>query len=399
MLAAGVLTPLVAVTTGLWALVSVFILVDRARHEAHMDRLASARAELARLDPSLEEHARAVVRRIGILDFQRLVLDGLPHKVEAALAREVRGRAGEDRIRRRADGSESAGLWQRIASLQVLASSGSSDAYPALDRALRSGSAPLATAAIRMLTMHGGREAAMVLIKALRDGAYSRARLAAAIDRLPALRGDLLTPLFESADSSARFWGARLAGRFNAREWTPTIRRLTTDSTALVRRAAVEALAAIGDASDRDLLLARLDDPVPFVRAHAARAIAVVGDQAVAVALVKLLADRQWMVRAAARQALRAIGHPAVQPLVRAMWDDDRFAANSAAEVLYLTGTATQLSRQVLVAPTIALEQMRIVQRYMTVAGPHLARALLGSFSEGERIMLLGYLDAGMAAT
>jgi HEAT repeat protein len=395
----ALLTPLVLATAGLWVVVGLIVLVDRARYEARMDRLASARAELARSNPTLEEHARNVARQIGTLDFQQLVLDGLPRSVETALAREVRVRAGDDRVRRRAEGSESADVWQRIAALQVLASSGEPDAYPALDRALRSGSAQLAAAAIRMLTTLGSRDSAGVLINALRDGAYSRARLAAAIDRLPGLGADSLSPLFESSDPSARFWGARLAGRFNARQWAPAVRRLLDDNAALVRRAAVEALAVIGDPSDRDLLMARLCDPTPFVRAHAARASANFPDPEVARALVKLLSDREWIVRASARQGLRTIGRPAVDPLVRAMWDDDRFAANSAAEVLYLTGTIAELARLVLAAPTIAVEPMRVIQRYMAVAGPHLDQALLGTFSDGERIALLRHVDARVAAT
>jgi hypothetical protein len=399
MVPVGILTPLLLAATALWALVAVFVLVDRARYDAHTGRLDRARKELARTNPSLEEHARDVARRIGPTAFQELVLEGLPHDVETALARQVRARAGEDRLRRRADGSESRGVWGRIEALQVLASSGAADAYPALDSAVRSGKPQLAVAAIRMLTRLGGREAAVVLIKALRDGAYSRARLAAAIDRLPALHADLLTPLFESAEPSVRFWGARLAGRFRAREWTPSVRRLVKDGSPLVRRGAVEALAAIGDAADRHLLLARLDDPTAFVRAHAARAIATSADESAADALVTLLADREWIVRASARRALRSIGRPAIAPLIRAMSNADRFAANSAAEVLYANGTITDLARQVLMTPTIAFEATPILQRYMAVAGSHLAQALLSGFTDGERVTLMRYLDARTATT
>lgn len=395
----GILTPLLIATATLWAIVGVFVLIDRVRHDAFEHRLDAARDELARTNPSLEEHAKQVSRRIRTSDFQQLALDGLPHNVEIALARQVWLHAGEDKIRRQANGSDSVGMWQRIAALQVLASSGTSEAYPALDRALRSGSAPLASAAMRMLTTLGGRDAALVLIRALRDGAYSRARLAAAIDRLPALPADLLAPLFESLEPQARFWGVRLAGRFRAREWTPAIRRLTNDGSPLVRRAVVEALGAIGDTADRDLLLARFADPIPFVRAHAARASAIFTDQGVVTALVNLLSDREWIVRAAARRALRAIGTPAVASLVRAMWDADGFAANSAAEVLYQTGTIGELARRVVDAPSTAAEPMRIVHRYMAIAGPHLRHALVTRFTIPERALLLRLLDARLAAT
>ena len=393
----GILTPLLIATAASWAVVGLFVLVDRARHDAHEHRLDDAREELMRRNPSLDEHAERVSRRIGTSDFQQLVLEGLPYEIETTLARHVWIRAGEDKLRRQADGSDSVGMWQRIAALQVVASAGSTDAYPALDRALRSGSAPLATAAIRMLTTSGGREAAVVLINALRDGVYSRARLAAAIDRLPALPADLLAPLFDSLEQEARFWGVRLAGRFQSREWAPAIRQLTNDSSPLVRRAVVEALGAIGETSDRDLLLTQFKDPVPFVRAHAARASAIFTDQAVVTALVNLLADREWIVRASARRALRTIGEPAIDALVSAMSDKDVFAANSAAEVLYHNGTMASFARWIIDAPTTAADATRIVHQYMAVSGPHLRHALVHRFSAAERALLMRLLDTGLA--
>ena len=159
----------------------------------------------------------------------------------------------------------------------------------------------------------------------------------------------------------------------------------------------VEALGAIGETSDRDLLLTQFKDPVPFVRAHAARASAIFTDQAVVTALVNLLADREWIVRASARRALRTIGEPAIDALVSAMSDKDVFAANSAAEVLYHNGTMASFARWIIDAPTTAADATRIVHQYMAVSGPHLRHALVHRFSAAERALLMRLLDTGLA--
>jgi hypothetical protein len=392
----AILNPLLLTISALWLTVGFAILVDRARHERHAHRIDAARTQLVahaqRTQGRLDDDGRRIARRIGISDFRELARDGLPEAAVTALARDLRVR-GNGSVRRRADGTEPADLWDRIAALQVMASSDSPDAYEALDRALRSGIEQLATAAVGMLTALDDRPAAKLLVTALGEGAYRESRLAAAFDRMTVTRADLLAPLFDSVKPASRFWAARLAARLVASEWADAIRSMTRDRNPLVRRAAVEALGVIGGEHDRDLLLACFADPVPFVRVHAARAAAAYRDDEVSIRLVGLLADHEWIVRASARQALRRLGDVATGAVAEALWDADGFAANSAAEVMYSTGAIQTYARRVLDTPSASIDEARAVRRFMTVAGPHLMRALLNRFAERERIVLLRHLE------
>jgi HEAT repeat protein len=200
---------------------------------------------------------------------------------------------------------------------------------------------------------------------------------------------DALTPLMDGEQATARFWGARLAGRLAAREWAPRVRQLASDTDPLVRRAAVETLGIIGDPSDRRLLLERFRDPAPIVRLHAARASAAFANEAVADALTELLADRKWIVRAAARDALRSTNGIGTAAVVRTLWHPDGFAANNAAEILHWTGASAKAARRVLEGAGATGDLVAILARFIAVGGIHLRDALLDPLDEPARGLLL----------
>jgi HEAT repeat protein len=379
---AHLLDGLLAVVVGLWAALSVTIVLDRFRYDRRTRRLQRSVSS----QPSAAESRDA--GRITAADFQQLTAAGMPAHVEVALAEGLRARLGERQLRAVAEGVVPADLQTRSAALQILASAREPEVHDLLDRCLRSDERELAAAAVRMLIRLDSRDAAQVLIAALRDGVHSPSRLAAAIDRMSVPRDDLLAPLIADADSVARYWGVRLAGRLGAVAWAPTVRTLTADADALVRRAAVEALGAIGEPKDRVLLLIRFLDPAAAVRVHAARASAAFPDAAVADALTELLRDREWIVRAAARNALQRLGAVATTAVVRTLWDEDGFAANSAAEVLFASGAALGIARDLLKQPDHA-DVLRTMSRFLAVAGPHLTRALLDHLTTAETNLLL----------
>lgn len=355
----------------IWIALSGTILIDRSLHDRRARRSTQLRARL-RVAPAAAGDA---ARQMTPGRFQDLVLAGVPPEAETTLADQICARSGDRQLRMIADGTLPAGIAARIAALQVLVSARRPDAYDALDRCLRSGERNLAAAAVRMLIRLDDRRAAEILIAALCDGAHPGSRLAAAIDRMSVARADLLAPLLDHPEAPPRFWGVRLAGRLRAAEWAARVRALTADADPLVRRAAVETLGVIGNQKDRVLLLTRFLDPVPMVRVHAARASAAFGSAPVADALAELLGDREWIVRAAAREALRRIGDPAAPALIRALSNDDAFAANSAAEVLFLTGAMATVARRLVRVPGDR-EAIEIVRRFSRAAGPHLNRAL-----------------------
>jgi HEAT repeat protein len=132
---------------------------------------------------------------------------------------------------------------------------------------------------------------------------------------------------------------------------------------------------------------------VPFVRLHAARAAATFGNEVVADRLAELLSDREWMVRAAARDALHRLNGLGTAAVVRTLWHPDRFAANSAAEVLHRTGAATEAARRVLLHDANTVTHLAaILLRFFTVGGEYLRDAVLDRFREEEKVVLLDRL-------
>ena len=376
-----------------WAIVALVALVGRTRRVQQIQRVASFQRELdafrgSPVEPRGEGFNRHA-RRLTAADFQALQFRGLPKDLAPTVAQELRARAGDARLRRMAEGADASSIWTRIEALEILVSSGDEQRYALLDRALRSGSRSLATSAARLLTRLNDREAAVVLVTALRDGVFAPSRLASSFDRMLRPPADVLGLLLDGEQPAARFWGARLAGRLMAREWAPKVRTLADDADPIVRRAAAEALGVIGDASDRPRLIARFRDPAPMVRVHAARASAAFANEAVADALTELLADREWIVRAAARDALRSTNGIGTAAVVRTLWHPDRFAANNAAEVLHLTGAAAQAARRVLQGAGASADLVAILARYVAVGGAHLHDALLEPFEERARGLLL----------
>jgi hypothetical protein len=55
--------------------------------------------------------------------------------------------------------------------------------------------------------------AASALVDALQQGKYAPSRIATYLDQFPLPIGDLLRPLLDHPDPSARYWGATLLSR------------------------------------------------------------------------------------------------------------------------------------------------------------------------------------------
>ena len=384
----ALLLPVAAAAFGVFALIVVGERLLHRRREQRASRLQRALAE-----PSATEHAARAARRVERLtsaQLRQFDLAGMPDPARAALARAEPMRHSAEQLRRCVAGGEPCGTWQRVASLYVLAALGlpEDDRFHTLDVALRAGEEHLAAAAMRILLRDDSPGAAALLIAALLDIAPLRARIAATIDAMTCDWAPLLGPAFRHPDAAVRAWGARLAGRAVATHWADEVRLLTGDRNGVVRRVAVETLGRLGSPRDRDLLLARLADRVPMVRAHGARAVAAVGARDVASALAVLLADRAWMVRAAARDALRRLGPDARGALERTLFHQDGFAASSAAEALFGSGSIVLTARDALAHPADRARAM-ILARYFDAGGPLFQNALLEQFAPHEATRLL----------
>jgi HEAT repeat protein len=326
-------------------------------------------------------------------EFQELVLAGLPDSAQVALGQELRTQGGDAALLALIRGDRRASIEARIEALQIIVSGRLPQMYDVLADALRSSQPELATIALRLLRALDDPQAANVLVDALQAGTGSASRIAAALNRMTVAYGSYLGPLLEHDNATVRFWALLLVGRTGAAQWAWTVKRLVTDREPMVRRAAVEALGRIGSSDDRDLVTARFFDPSPMVRVHAARAAVAYADVQVAEAVAKLLSDREWIVRAAARDALRAMGTLAAPAVTRVLWQGDPFAANNAAEVLFLTGEAVTLARHAL-RPEATPPERRLVQRLVTACGPQILRAINDQLEPAQQTALLRLADA-----
>jgi HEAT repeat protein len=84
----------------------------------------------------------------------------------------------------------------------------------------------------------------------------------------------------------------------------------------------------------RPALLLALDDPAWEVRAQAVKALGKIGEALDAPRLAEMLRDDAWWVRNNAAAALREMGETGEGPLLEMLWDEDRFAQETAAQAL-----------------------------------------------------------------
>lgn len=277
-------------------------------------------------------------------------------------------RRQSERLLRRALGNPRSewGEWRKITAIDRLARMRHPATSHVLYHALWGEDDKAAAAAIRSLGALGDLWAIELLVAALRGGRVPRSRVASQLERLYPEAGFLLLPLLRDPDPAVRFWGATLLAPYGSLAEVELV-NLTRDEDPNVRAAAVEALGHRHGPYAAEATVALLDDPAWFVRVHAARAAGHVAGADAAPAIARLLADERWWVRTAAKDALETIGKDAVPALVPVLSSSDKFARNSAAEVLQDIGLVDHL----------ALEEPRssLLRRIYKAGGPRLRAA------------------------
>ena len=120
------------------------------------------------------------------------------------------------------------------------------------------------------------------------------------------------------------------------------------------------------------------------MRAQAARTLGELKRPELADAIIPLLSDSQWWVRQAAKDALRSIGSNAAPSIVRVLENSDRFARNSAAEVLQNIGYV-DLVIQRLLQPQADAADMQLLQKIYQASGGTLLRAALDDVPDAQK--------------
>ena len=309
-----------------------------------------------------------------------------PRDVQAVVARALVRRVGAASLRSGAQDRDS--RWRRIAALRALTLSMDDEAPTCLARAMIDGRLDVKAAAVALLGQLPHPAAAGILLDALRDDRFAASRIAAALDAMPIDAPTLVASLLDAHDARLRYWGALLVRRYPSLPGlSTTLGAFTDDPDPSVRKAAIETIGRLGFADSVDRLRARLQDPVSYVRAHAARALGSLHEVAAARDVAALLADRNWVVRSAARQGLEAMGADVEAVLRRTLSHEDRFARNSAAEVLHNLGLLASMLRAYSRAHgRVAEEMTRLLAR---AAGPRLWQVAVSALDAATRERLV----------
>jgi HEAT repeat protein len=369
--------PLVVAFT-LYVLTGAAVIVSRIRYERR-------RRLLARLDGALGDHPEAArdsdlhdVAGISSGTARRLVFERrASERSNEALARFIVKSVGLKRVTDKALGhGRAATRWKRIGALRLLALATHADALPVLEAALEDDDVEIRAAAAATLGNIADERAAVLLVRSLDHSSFAPSRLAAFIDHFPVDVPDALRPLLAGTASASRYWGAVLCHRYPGLPWIEDeLVRLSSDPTPTVRKAAIQSLAALGSQAGVKVASAALTDPVPYVRAHAARALGAFGACEQAGQVTGLLADRDWWVRQAAKDALVRMGQGAEDEVIACLSHPDRFARNSAAEILQNTGVFERLLAQ---AAAGKLPQGdNILKLLREAGGPRLTQAVV----------------------
>lgn len=311
------------VLAALWLAVAAAVVGSRLRDGRRRRRAARTALQLA-------DGSRGAARRRDLL---RLA-EGDYGRASFVAARELVRRHPAELLRS-AQGSR----FRRTRALRVLARGRHPLAVHALDAARRDGRPDVLAAVVALAGELDTARSAELLVDMLVAGDHSRSRIATELethDYLPILR---LQKLLAHADPALRYWALMLLRRSagNAGVHAAAI-ECVDDPDAQVRAAAARLL---GESRGRpELLVLRrlLADDVFFVRARAARAVGDLGADALVDEVAVLLADESWWVRAAARESLLALGAAGYAAAVASLEHDDRFARDSAAEVILASG-------------------------------------------------------------
>jgi HEAT repeat protein len=299
------------------------------------------------------------------------------------------------------------GKWRRISALRVLAHAfreGTFDEriFDLLRDAAHDHDRDVADAAVVILGNMHDKRAARVLVETLRNGGSIQSRIAAQLDDFPSDKSELLLSLLDDPNPSTRRWAATLLARYNDHTQVPQrLAELADDEDANVRSAVVTSLGYLAappsrmrrpvhipreELRKRGDLVAQVaqrltGDESWFVRAQAARTLGELKRPELADAIIPLLSDSQWWVRQAAKDALLAIGSEAAPSIVEALESSDKFARNSAAEVLQNMGFINLVVRR-LMQPQADAADMHLVQKIYQASGETMLHAALSALPE-----------------
>jgi HEAT repeat protein len=206
---------------------------------------------------------------------------------------------------------------------------------PQLEELLSDGKEEVREAALYALGRIGTAEALEVMLKALDLGdRWTQEKVAETVEEAGDQSRQLLAELLRDRNPVRRTFAAEVMGRVGGSEEATYLEEALTDEEVDVRARAADSLGKMRNHPSRAYLIEALEDQDWRVRSQVVKALGMIGDEADAPRLVQALRDPEWWVRNNAAFALKEMGEAGEGPLVKALWDEDRFARETAAQAL-----------------------------------------------------------------
>ena len=288
-------------------------------------------------------------------------------------------------------------------SAEMLGNIGDSRAVRGLSRLLESSNYRVADAALYALGKIGTQESLSEITKILdHPTRWTQDRIAAAVEAVGRPAMSLLIRNLEEGTPQTRTLSAEILAKVGGEEALPALRDALRDPHTDVRARAAAALGRLRDRNSLEQLLGALEDTRWEVRSQAAKALGEVEDPIALPHLAQALRDPEWWVRANAEEAMRRMGEAGEKELAAMLYDDDRFARETAAQALQELGIPERYLE--LAEAGEDLETLKPILKRMAeigAVGP-LVTALLNYPSDTARLALMrdlaGIADPRLAA-
>lgn len=286
--------------------------------------------------------------------------------VPGVLAKIARGRRGGGGVR--------VGRWRRVEALRLLGEFQLGERNALLE-GLDDPDLEVAYAAAEAIATVDFPEGARAIFQRIGpDCPLLDSRLATMLENMESGVDEVLRAGLESDDLKVLYWALTLVGRKGIYELVEEVRPQLEHPDPDVRVAACKSLGLLRlKLSDR-WLAPLLQDPVWFVQAQAVKALGAMEAGWASGEIAGLLESPHWWVRQNATQALIEIGGAAEDAAAEALQSSDRYARNSAVEVLARTGWVEATVRRAAGGDARARE---LIERYSRSGGlGHLENAL-----------------------
>lgn len=208
-------------------------------------------------------------------------------------------------------------------------------AVPELKKLLADPKEEVREAALFALGRIGTREALEAMLDALNEGdRWSQEKVAEAVEEAGDDSRRVLVGLLRDENPSRRAFAAEVMGGIGGSEEAVFLEEALRDEEVDVRARAADSLGRMRHRLSRPALLEALEDPAWEVRAQAVTALGRIGEEKDAPEIMRAMRDKEWWVRSNAAAALREMGEAGEGPLIQALWDEDHFAREVAAQAL-----------------------------------------------------------------